>query len=311
MKAKPVIFGVSGTVLTAEEIEFFKNHPVEGFILFRRNIQSAEQLKELVCSLKSLYDGQYTTLVLVDQEGGRVCRVKPPIASKTYPSAEALVTAGYTATADNYHELMTDLKRFGIDSPTCPVLDLRHVGAHDVIGDRSFGSDVAKVVALGAAAISAIMQWGGLPVIKHIPGHGRALTDSHNSLPTLDATLEELQQSDFLVFKEISELFAKEISEGKIWGMTAHIVVKDLDGAHPATLSKTVIDYIRSEIGFRGKIITDDIAMKALHQGVSDEKFTQSLAHVAHDAIDAGCDIVLHCTGVLSEMSAIYAAVQS
>lgn len=267
---KPFILGISTTKLTEDELELFKNHPVSGFILFSRNIESKLQLKNLTSSLKAIYPDKNVP-IYVDQEGGRVARVKPPVAKRLYPSAAHFAEI-YDSNPVNakqelkasYTELMNELKELGIDSPCAPVCDLYFDWANDVIGDRSFGATPEKVISLVKSAILGIEHAKGIPFIKHIPGHGRARVDSHYDLPIVDATLSELEDTDFRVFKELA-------SE-KVYAMTAHIIYTNLDKSLPATISPPVIKYIRENIGFKGTIVTDDIGMYALHGEVGKKR---------------------------------------
>lgn len=268
----PIIFGVNSTRLNEEEIDLFTTYPVVGFILFARNTQSKTQLIELTSSLKNLYPNRKVP-IFVDQEGGRVARIKPPIAARLYPCAEHFSNIykedrlrAKRELKVNYIELMSELKKLGIDSPCAPVCDLSFQGSHDVIGDRSFGDNPEKVIDLCKSAISGIQHAGGLAFIKHIPGHGRAIVDSHFDLPIIDTSLEELEATDFRVFREL----ANEVQ----WAMTAHIIYKSIDSASPATISKPVIDYIRNNIGFKGKLITDDLGMYALHGIIGKKRST-------------------------------------
>lgn len=260
---KPIIFGIASTSLLEDEIQLFKENAAVGFILFSRNIESKNQIIELTKSLKAIYPERKVP-IFVDQEGGRVARIKPPIAKNIYPSAEHFAEiydnnksqAKHELKA-NYIDLMADLKSLGIDSPCSPVCDIAYPEASDVIGDRSFGDNADKVIDLCKSAISGIHHSGGLPFIKHIPGHGRATVDSHFELPIVNATLEELEQTDFKVFKELAE--------EKVWGMTAHIIYTALDAQNTATTSPIVINYIREKLGFKGKLVSDDLCMYALH----------------------------------------------
>jgi len=268
----PIIFGISGTKLTQEELDLFKVHQVAGFILFSRNVESRGQVIELTNMLKGLYSEREVP-IFVDQEGGRVARIKPPIAARLYPSAEHFsniynddrLRAKLELKA-NYIQLMSELKELGIDSPCAPVCDLSFEGASDVIGDRSFGRTPEKVIDLCKSVIAGIQRCDGLPFIKHIPGHGRSIVDSHFDLPIITATLEELEATDFKVFKEL----ALE----KVWAMTAHIVYTSIDPDLPATTSKRVIDYIRNNIGFKGNLVSDDLGMYALHGDVGKKRST-------------------------------------
>jgi beta-glucosidase len=313
MKIKPVIFGISGTSLTNQELNFFTENQIYGFILFNRNIESTSQLLSLVDNIKNIYPDRIVP-IFVDQEGGRVARLRPPIAEKEYPSAESFAKiydiegkdAAIDAVKINYSDLMNELKTFGISSPCAPVADLRYSYTDNVIGNRSFGDDVEKVVTLCSSAAEAIEECGGIAIIKHIPGHGRAICDSHYELPRVTATLEDLNKTDFEVFRRLSN------NEKVKWAMTAHIVFDALDNNLPVTLSKKAIDFIRSEIGFKGVLVSDAIEMHALHSNVNiedKEAFSFSLASVARQSLEAGCDIVLHCTGDMSQMIAILEAI--
>lgn len=300
----PLIFGISGLTLTPQERKLFTSNPILGFILFQRNIQDAEQLKLLVTDLKTLGDN---IIVMCDQEGGRVQRLRPPLVSQMYPTAETLALEGLKAIEATYQTLTAELQEYGIDSPLAPVCDLRHPEAHDVIGDRSFGDSVEKVVACAYAAIKGIEAAEGIACIKHAPGHGRATVDSHTHLPTITTSITELERSDFAIFRQLSALSEEQWHNPCM--MTAHIVIQALDEEKPATLSKPCIQYIRDVIGFAGTIITDAIEMLALH---GEEGPTPvSLATVAQQALGAGCDIVLHCTGHYDEMVSIIGAVET
>ncbi len=294
---KPIIFGLAGTILLEEERTFFQTHQPYGFILFKRNCESRQQIIDLVNDLKTI-----SPKIFIDQEGGRVARIKPPIGNKLYPPAAefgALVgTKGIEfaqdAVRENYRELMSDLLELGINVTCAPVLDVHFEGAHDVIGDRAFSNDPSIVSALSIATLQGLRSAGGDGVIKHIPGHGRSACDSHLDLPIVDAPLSELEATDFAAFKPLANIAT--------YAMTAHIIYTALDPDLPATLSKTVIDYIRNEIGFTGKLMTDDLSMKAL-KGSFTELTKQSLA--------AGCDLILHCNGNMEEMIEIAGAISA
>ena len=327
MSKKPIIFGISGYCLTEQEKILFSNNKVVGFILFKRNIQDQEQLTQLIQELNNLHI-DHKPLIFVDQEGGRVARLKPPLVSKLYPAAEHFSkiydTKGSTeavkAVSKNYYSLMCDLKQLGIDSPCAPVADLLYPYSNNVIGDRSFGNSVSKVVALCTGAIKAIQEQGGIPIIKHMPGHGRAKQDSHYDLPRVTDSIEELNKADFEVFRQLAK------GNDSIWGMTAHIVFDALDHKLPVTLSEKAIKFIRQEIGFKGKLVTDAIEMGALHgeigkqysnalrnrNEISDQKFheikakyVESMGKVAAASLKAGCDYVLHCSGDYAEMGEV------
>ncbi len=282
---KPFILGISGLKLTQEEIELFRTNPVAGFILFGRNIESKLQLKELTSSLKSIYLDR-SVPIYIDQEGGRVARVKPPVSKRLYPSAAHFAEIYDSNPIDakqelraNYMELMSELKSFGIDSPCAPVCDLYFEWASDVIGDRSYGATPGKVITLAKSAIMGIEHAGGIPFIKHIPGHGRARVDSHYDLPIVDTPINELEDTDFRVFKELA-------SE-KVYAMTAHIIYTNLDKSLPATISPPVIKYVRDNIGFKGTLVTDDINMYALHGEVGKVRSTlKKVIQLAQDNKD-------------------------
>ncbi len=333
MLQKRIIFAISGTELTAEERKLFLQNPIYGFILFSRNIDNAEQLKALVNDLKSFYD-DYEPLIFVDQEGGRVARLKAPLVPEYPPAAsfgrtyETDRTLTCAKVYDNYSRLMHDLKNFKIDSPCAPVADLLHDGASSVIGNRSFSSTVETVVELCTKAIEAINGSGGIAIIKHIPGHGRATCDSHHLLPKIDTPLDELDKTDFEIFRQLS----KNTIVG--WAMVAHIVYEFLDNSLPATFSQKVIKFIKNNIGFKGILVSDDICMGALHGAIGEKyltlqktitssnpkdvteeqiaelrdlhtDFTHSVTEAAKKTLEAGIDFVLHCSGDIEEMKEI------
>lgn len=265
-----IIFGLAGTKLQSEEKEFFLKAKPLGFILFSRNVESREQLIALSNSLKGLFP-ERKTFIFVDQEGGRVARIKPPIAEKLYPAAKVFAdmylgdqVRAKSAAKENWLQIMADLNSLGIDSPCAPVCDIYYPEADPIIGDRSFGSTPEQVIDLCKEAIAGINEQGGIAFIKHVPGHGRAEVDSHLALPIINTDLKTLEETDFKVFKELS-------SE-EVWGMSAHIVYNALDSKKPATLSDKVIEYIRNKIGFKGILVTDDICMYALHGKVGQQK---------------------------------------
>lgn len=305
---KPIIFGVNSFELTKLEKNLFIENEIYGFILFKRNIESKEQLLKLVDSLRALYPHK-TTPIFVDQEGGRVARIKPPITNKEYPAMEEFGTlydsdirVALEAVKINHKNLLGELKALGIDCACSPVADLRYAYTDNVIGDRSFGSDVTKIVELCNAAIDGIKASDGLVVIKHIPGHGRATSDSHLSLPRVTTSLEELNKTDFEVFRQLSK------NKGADFAMTAHIIYDALDAEVPATLSAKAIRFIRQDIGFKGILMSDDICMKALHVNINyeiKEEYLANLKLVAKKSLEAGCDIVLHCSGDMEEMQAV------
>lgn len=292
-ESKAMILGCAGKTLTTDEIRFYRAERPWGFILFARNIGDPKQIIDLVASLRDSV-GRPDAPVFIDQEGGRVQRLRPPIAPN-YPAGAAIGElyrrdreAGLRAAWLLARLHACDLQRFGITADCLPVLDVPVEGASDVIGSRAYGLDPETVAQLGRAAAEGLMSGGVLPVMKHVPGHGRAFSDSHHALPVVEASLEQLRAHDFLPFESLRHLPA---------AMTAHIVYTAVDPKHPATTSaKVVNEIIRGEIGFDGLLISDDTSMKAL-SGDFPEKAAAILA--------AGCDLVLHCNGVMEEMAGI------
>ena len=292
---KGVIFGLSGTFLTEDERGLIAEQKPHGIILFSRNCKERQQIIDLNKSIKEISS---ETKIFIDQEGGRVQRIKPPIGGRAFPSMEEFDKLydknpgkAIKACERNFFELISELIDLGIDVTCAPVCDLRFPGASDVIGDRAFGSSVEKVIALSQAALDGIHRAGGEGVIKHIPGHGRALKDSHHELPFVDASLEELEKTDFVIFKALADSCP--------YAMTAHVVYEALDPHNSVTLSKSVIDYIRSEIGFKGVIMTDALEMKALS--------CVAIKDRASLCYEAGCDIALYCTGEMEGVKDVYA----
>jgi beta-N-acetylhexosaminidase len=285
---KPVIYGLSSTALSDEEKYFFaKNGPL-GFIIFSRNIANKIQLKKLTDSLKETMEGE--VLILVDQEGGRVARLRGDD-WQNYPSAEHFANIylqdqklAKEELFKNFTAIAKDLTEVGINVDCAPVLDILTPKTHQVIGDRAYGSNPDQVSQLAKIICEALTQNNIYPVIKHIPGHGRASSDSHLELPIVDASLAELEKSDFIPFKNLSD--AK-------FAMTAHILYSKIDDKNPATSSHKMIELIRNHIGFKNILMSDDISMKAL-KGSNQEKTTAILS--------AGCDLILHCNGIMKEM---------
>ncbi len=292
------ITGLSGTTLTPDETAFLKSAGPAGIILFSRNCADAEQIRRLVDDAR-LASGQGDDfLVLIDQEGGRVARLRPPL-GRALPPADAYACL-YGAAADDGCDaaflaarlLADDLKALGINTNCAPVLDVPVPGAHDIIGDRAYGRTPDQVARLGRAVASGFMAGGVLPVIKHIPGHGRATADSHLALPVVDAPREVLDATDFAPFKALSDMPA---------AMTAHVVFTAVDPDAPASTSRRVTEeVIRGAIGFDGLLMSDDLSMKAL---------TGSLGDRARAVISAGADLALHCSDVLAEGEEVAKAV--
>lgn len=289
---KNIIFGLSGIEISHEERAFFQRHQPLGFILFSRNIGDPEQVRELVQDLRSTVSHKAIP-ILIDQEGGRVRRLKPPhyreakAAGEFAALSDKNLTDAKTATFLNHFLMGRELSDLGINVDCAPVVDLLFEGAHSIIGDRSFGKDPHIVTLLGRCAMAGLMAAGVLPILKHIPGHGRAMADSHQDLPVISTPLLELEQTDFIPFKKLASCPL---------AMTAHVIVPDLDPVNPVTVSKKAIDYIREGIGYENIIITDDLSMKAL---------SGTLGQRAEKSQAAGCDLLLHCNGKLDEMEEI------
>jgi beta-N-acetylhexosaminidase len=284
------IYGLAGLALSAEENAFFRDVQPWGFILFARNISDPAQVRALVSSLRETV-GDAKAPVLIDQEGGRVARLKPPHWHARPPGVR--FGEAYAASAENAREatylnarlIAHDLASLGINVDCLPVLDVPQPGAHDVIGDRAFSTDPSVIIDLGRAQIEGLLEGGVLPVMKHIPGHGRAGADSHFHLPRVTAGAEELSAVDFVTFRSLDSC---------PMAMTAHVVYDSIDPQRPATTSPKVIrDVIRGEIGFDGLLMSDDLSMKALDGPLNVR---------AKAALFAGCDVVLHCNGDMNEM---------
>ncbi len=290
MTSRAFIAGCLGTSLTSGERAFFREARPWGFILFRRNIHSPAQVAALTAQLRDSVGWQAP--VLIDQEGGRVQRMSAPH-WPVYPAARAFLAINDPLRQREIIRLSArlmahDLKSVGIDVDCLPVLDAPVAGSHDVIGDRAYAHDPDRVAQLGRAAAEGLLAGGVLPVIKHMPGHGRARADSHHDLPVVEASLETLRGHDFRPFRHLADMPL---------AMTAHVLFTALDPRRPATVSRAIVTGImRGELGFDGLIMTDDISMKAL---------SGSFAQKSRAAIRAGVDLVLHCHGVMEEMVAV------
>src|SRR3954470_21738121 len=290
------IAGCAGPVLTADERAFFREAEPWGFILFRRNIETPGQVRALTAALRETV-GREDAPILIDQEGGRVQRMGPPH-WPAYPPGRAFgrVSANDPLVRRDLARLgarlmAEDLRSVGITVDCVPVLDVPVAGAHDVIGDRAYAADAATVAILGRAAAEGLIAGGVLPVIKHMPGHGRAGADSHHDLPVVTASREELEAQDFVPFRHLADMPL---------AMTAHVVYTALDPERPATTSPVVIrDIIRGHIGYDGLVMSDDLSMNAL---------AGTLAERAEASFAAGCDVALHCNGRLDEMEAVASA---
>ena len=288
----PAIFGLSGLTLTADERAFFDDANPAGYILFGRNIADRAQVRALTDDLRALH-GREHTFICIDQEGGRVARMGAPEWDKFPPGAafdklyDLAPSSAIEAARANGEALGHDLAEVGITVDCAPSLDVRQPGAHDVIGDRALGSEPLRVAALGRAFLDGLARAGVAGCIKHIPGHGRSLVDSHKDLPTVTASAEELE-TDLAPFRTLASCPI---------GMTAHVVFPAWDAAKPATLSPTVIaQVIRGRIGFDGLLLTDDLDMQALKGSVPE---------LAAEAIAAGCDVALNCWANMDDMVGI------
>ena len=290
MSTRAFITGVSGTELTAAEREFIRAERPWGFILFKRNVEAPAQVAALVEELRAAA-GTVDAPVLIDQEGGRVQRLGPPhwpvyppgaIFSTLYDADSVL---GLTAARLSARLIASDLADLGITVDCLPLADVPVPGADAVIGNRAYGTEPGKVAAIARAVTEGLEQGGVLPVLKHIPGHGRATADTHFKLPTVDAPRDELDRTDFAAFKPLADL---------PMAMTAHVVFSAVDPAHPATTSATMItQVIRGVIGFQGLLMSDDVSMNALSGDIAER--TRAI-------FAAGCDMALHCNGNIEEM---------
>jgi beta-N-acetylhexosaminidase len=292
---RSVIFGCAGPELADGERRFFAAADPLGFILFARNCVAPDQVRRLVRDLRASI-GRADAPVLIDQEGGRVMRLKPPywraapaqgrFAELAARDRRSAIEAAYL----NARLLAAELLDLGITVDCAPVLDLRLGETHEVIGDRALGPDPECVTELGSAVAEGLIDGGVLPVIKHIPGHGRATVDSHLELPIVDADRTTLERTDFEPFRRLAD---------QPWAMTAHVVYRAIDPDLPASLSARVIDeIIRGAIGFDGFLVSDDLSMKALRGEIGE---------LARRAVAAGCDAVLHCNGEMGEMERVAA----
>jgi beta-N-acetylhexosaminidase len=288
----PAIFGLAGHALTADERAFFRDADPAGYILFGRNVQDREQLRALTDELRSIH-GRERLLVSIDQEGGRVARMKPP-EWQAFPPGEAFARLWQVAPASaieaaraNAEALGHDLAEVGVTVDYLPLLDVRQPGANDVIGDRALGQEPMQVAALGRAVLDGLARAGVTGCIKHMPGHGRACADSHKELPTVEASEAELE-IDLEPFRTLRDAPI---------GMTAHVRYTAWDDANPGTLSPFVVsEVIRGKIGFNGLLLTDDIDMEALDGTVPER---------AERAVAAGCDVVLNCWAKMDDMTGI------
>jgi len=296
MAVRAFITGLAGTTITPDERAFLREREPWGFIIFTRNIDTPAQVRRLTASVRDAVGRDAP--VLVDQEGGRVQRLGPPH-WPTYPPGAAYGRLYNRNAADGIRAaylgarlIAADLAAVGVDVDCLPIADVPVAGADSVIGDRAYGESAEKVALLARGVADGLLAGGVLPVLKHIPGHGRATADSHGALPIVETDRETLRTTDFAAFRPLSDLPL---------GMTAHIVYTAIDPIAPATTSVTLVrDVIRDWLGFRGLLMGDDISMGALSGSIEER---------SRAAIAAGCDLVLHCNGELDEMRAVASAV--
>jgi len=288
------ITGLAGPALTNDERAFLREAEPWGLILFQRNVTGPEPLRELVEEVRSTLGR--AAQVLIDQEGGRVQRLGPPH-WPSYPPGAAYGAlydrdrqAGLAAAQLGARLIAADLAALGIDVDCMPIADVPVAGSDPVVGDRAYGTEPAKVAAIAEAIARGLGEEGVLPVVKHIPGHGRAAADSHKRLPVVSTDRATLEATDFAAFRPLA---------GLPLAMTAHVVFTAVDPIAPATISGTIVrDVIRDSIGFKGLLMSDDISMGAL---------SGSIAERSRAVIAAGCDVVLHCNGAMPEMRAVAA----
>ena len=296
MPARAFITGLAGLTISANERAFLREAQPWGLIIFQRNVSSPAQVSDLIRSFRDLVGWQAP--VLVDQEGGRVQRLKPP-QWPAYPAGarygelyDCAPEVGLAAARLAGHLIAADLRPLGVDVDCLPLADMPVEGGDPIIGDRAYGSEPGKVAAIAAAIAQGLTAGGVLPVLKHLPGHGRASADSHLRLPVVDTPRVTLEATDFAAFRPLA---------GLPLGMTAHVVFSSIDPVAPATTSVTMVrEVIRGFIGFQGLLMSDDISMGAL---------SGTLAARSHAALAAGCDVVLHCNGDLREMTQVASVV--
>ena len=288
------IFGCSGFGLTEEERGFFRESAPWGFILFARNVDTPDQVSALCRDLRESVGRDAP--ILIDQEGGRVARLRPPHWRAWAPALDLAEAPNLTeaercaALSLRYEIIGRELRASGIDVDCAPLLDVPAPEGHDVIGDRALGADVESITRRARAVYDGLLRAGVLPVVKHVPGHGRAAVDSHKTLPVVDASLADLRAVDFAPFAAFADAPL---------AMTAHVVYSAIDRERCATVSPTVITLIRDELGMDSLLMTDDLSMHALEGDFADR---------TRDSLAAGCDVVLHCNGDMAEMQAIAVA---
>ena len=286
---KPVIFGLSGETLTADERAFFAEVEPAGYILFKRNIADRAQVRALTDDLRSLH-GRDDLLIMIDQEGGRVARMQAPVWPSFPPGAafdrlyDIAPSSAIAAARANARAIALTLAEVGITVDALPLLDVRQDGASDIMGDRTLGADPMRVAALGRATLEGLAEGGVVGIVKHMPGHGRAMVDSHLALPIVNANLNALE-TDLAPFRTLNRA---------PMGMTAHVVYTEWDAEQPASLSSKIIgEIIRQRIGFDGLLMSDDLDMKALRG---------SIPELAAGVVAAGCDLALNCWGRMDDL---------
>ena len=285
------VFGCAGPELTPDEAAFFRDADQFGFILFSRNLAAPDQIRRLCSDLRAAVG--WGAPIFIDQEGGRVQRLRPPLARDWSAPLDMARTLGEAAPRGfwlRYRIIAAELRSLGIDGNCAPLADMAEDGTHPVLKNRCYGTDPATVTQIARAVAEAHLAGGVLPVLKHIPGHGLARVDSHLDLPRVSADRATLEAHDFAPFRALNDLPL---------GMSAHLVFDAIDPARPATISPPAIAMIRDDIGFDGLLMTDDISMQALSGTVAERSAA---------AIAAGCDLVLHCNGNLTEMHAVASA---
>ncbi len=292
MTARAFITGLAGIEVSANERAFLREAQPWGLIIFKRNVKTPEQVQEFVRAFRDTIG--WEAPVLVDQEGGRVQRFGPPQWPAYPPGArygelyDRDPASGLAAARLAGHLIAADLRPLGIDVDCLPLADMPAAGGDPVIGDRAYGTEPGKVAAIAAAIAEGLQAGGVLPVLKHLPGHGRAAADSHHKLPVVETDRATLEATDFAAFRPLC---------GLPLGMTAHVVFSAIDPVAPATTSVTMVrDVIRGFIGFQGLLMSDDVSMNAL---------SGTIAERSRAAFAAGCDVVLHCNGDMQEMSAV------
>jgi beta-N-acetylhexosaminidase len=291
MTAGAFILGPPGPVLEPDDAAFFRDADPWGFILFDRNLETPDQIRRLTASLREAVGRDAP--ILIDQEGGRVQRLRPPLAREWLPPLEQVARTGRHAARGmhlRYAIIAAELRALGIDTNCAPCADIAGDDTHPFLRNRCYGTDAGEVSAIARAVVAAQLAGGVLPVIKHMPGHGRGTKDSHKALPVVHASAETLRETDFAPFRSLADK--------PVMGMTAHVVYAALDPDRPATISPTMISLIRDEIGFEGLLMTDDLSMEALPGTIG----ARSAA-----AIASGCDVILHCNGDRAEMEAVVA----